>query len=519
MRLRTKLPLYTSLIVLFSIITVSLLAIIQFKIEIDRNIQQYKKEATNQILNHLKDIVNIAYSMIDNAYRASSPRVLKEKYGFDLKDTSMQTVKMIAVNIMKITLENLRVLRFGDNGYIWINEFNPPYTVIMHPIKPELEGKAWVFYIENTDKNVYEAFHDSIVVGHGAGRVSYNFYKPGTNKRIPKISWVRLYEPLNWVIGTGVYVDYIDKMVAKKRAALQRQVKSMILTVSIIGLLFIFLSIFALYTFGRTITDPLEKIRQALSEMAKGKPIESFEMNRNDEIGDMKKSLDQLIEGFHKYSYFALEIGRGNFDVKFEKLSDEDLLGNSLLQMRQSLIEARNKEIERRRQEEIRRWINEGINRFSDIIAVSDNIDIMAERVITRLVDYVGASQGGIFILNIENEKTRYLELKAMVAFNRRKYLKKRIELNEGLIGACFMEKQPIYLTDLPDDYLEIRTGIGAAMPKNVYITPIKYEDKVYGVIEVASFSLFESHHKQFLDSVAQLMAISLSTKPQYINM
>ncbi len=519
MRLRTKLPLYTSLIVFFSIFTVALFAIIQYTRETNKSIKAYKREATETALNHLKDIVNIAYRMIDNAYKASNPETLKERYGFDMNDTSFKNVKMIAMNIMKITLENIRSIRYGRDGYIWINEFDPPYTVIMHPIKPELEGKSWVFYIENTDKNVYEAFHDSIVAGHGAGRVSYNFYKPNTNERIPKISWVRLYEPLNWVIGTGIYVEYIDEMVQKKREALREQVRQMIIVISSIGIIFIVLATLALYGFARTITDPIEKIQDVLNDMAKGKIRETFELKRDDEIGAMKRSLDKLIEGFQRYSFFALEIGKGNFDVSFEKLSDEDVLGNSLLQMRDNLIEARRREEEQRKQEEKRRWINEGLSRFSDIITMSKSIEELAENIIVKLVDYVEASQGGMFVLNTTDKDKPFLELKASVAFNRRKFIKKELDLNEGLVGACFMEKQPIYITDLPEEYLEIRTGLGGAMPKNLYLTPMIFENRVYGVIEIASFNIFEEHHKEFINSVAQMVAISLSTRIEHINL
>ena len=122
MKLKGKLPLFTSIILFLSISTVSVLSIYQFRKEIKKNIQSYRVEATNQILNNLKDIVNIAYSMVDNSYKLSNPQAIKERYGLDLKDTSNRAIKMITMNMMKITLGNLRVLRFGTDGYIWINE-------------------------------------------------------------------------------------------------------------------------------------------------------------------------------------------------------------------------------------------------------------------------------------------------------------------------------------------------------------------------------------------------------------
>ncbi len=518
MKLKGKLPLFTSIILFLSISTVSILSIYQFQKEIKKNIQSYRVEATNQILNNLKDIVNIAYSMVDNSYKLSNPQAIKERYGLDLKDTSNRAIKMITMNMMKITLGNLRVLRFGTDGYIWINEFNPPYTVILHPIKPELEGKAWVFYIQNTDINVYEAFHDSIVAGNGAGRVSYNFYKPGTNERIPKISWVRLYEPLGWVIGTGVYVDYIDKMVAKKEKALRQQIRQLILTVSLFGGFFILLSILFLTIFARSITNPIYRIQMHLYEMAKGKIVKKLDIQRKDEIGEMKKSLDALIDGLILYAKFANEIGKGNFKAEFEKLSDEDMLGNALMKMRNSLALAREQEQKRLEEERKQQWINEGINRIGDIITISTKIQILADNVIAKLVEYVDAAMGNLFLLDFDDLKNPYLNLTSTVAYNRKKFIKKQIEINEGLVGACFMEKEPINITDIPEDYIEIKTGLGTANPRNIYLSPLKFENKVYGVIELASFSVFQKHQITLIEEVSKLFAVSLSTKEKYSN-
>ena len=517
MKLRFKLPFFTSVILFVMIVTVTFFSLNAFKREIEKGIKSYRKEATNQILNNLKDIVNIAYAMIDNSYQLSTPQSLKKKYGIEISDTTdSQDLRMLAMNIMKITLGNLRVLRYGTNGYIWINEFNPPYKVIMHPIKPELEGKSWVFYIGKTDKNVYEAFHDSIVAGHGAGRVSYNFYKPGTNEKIPKISWVRLYAPLGWVIGTGVYVDYIDKIVAQKQAELRAQIQSLIIAITTIGIFFIILSIILLTVFARTITTPLYRIEKQLDEMSKGKIVDKLDIHRKDEIGQMKKSLDKLIDALQMYADFAFEIGKENYEADFERLSDEDVLGTALLEMRDSLKKAREQEEERLREERMRQWVNEGVNRIGDIITISPNIQSLVENVLPRLVDYITATMGAFFLIEFDEDGKTFLELKSAVAYEKRKYRKKIFELDEGLIGSCFMEKEPIYMTDLPEDYIQVRTGLGTANPRNLYLVPLKFESVVYGVLELAAFKIFSEYDFKLIDEVAKLMAVSLSIKPKY---
>jgi signal transduction histidine kinase len=103
---------------------------------------------------------------------------VRENYGFDQTDTiEDEVVKKIAMNTLKITLENLRVLRYGVDGYLWINEYEPPYVVVMHASMPNLEGDPHVFYVGDTDENVYDAYADCIRANNGEGILKYQSMK------------------------------------------------------------------------------------------------------------------------------------------------------------------------------------------------------------------------------------------------------------------------------------------------------------------------------------------------------
>ena len=78
-----------------------------------------------------------------------------------------------------------------------------------------------------------------------------------------------------------------------------------------------------------------------------------------------------------------------------------------------------------------------------------------------------------------------------------KKYLKKRIEIGEGLTGTCALEKQTIFLTDIPDNYIEITSGLGDAPPRSILIVPMKTEEAIFGIIELASFNVFKAHEVQ----------------------
>ena len=519
MTLRTKLPLYSSIILFITIITLSGLFLVNYKRTINKYIKEYRKEQINLVISHLKDIINIAYRMIDANYHISQ-EAMKKYYGFKFDTIPENIAKMIQVNMLKITLSQLRSIRYGKDGYLWINEFDPPYRVIMHGAKPELEGKSWNFYIEGTDINVYKAFHDSIVAGGGQGRVSYSFYKPGTNEEVPKISWVRLYKPLRWVIGTGVYVDEIDRMVRAKKAALEESVRQMTFTIFLIAVVMLLISSSTLYLLARSITIPVARVQNILEELSLGKIVNAPPLHRKDEIGQMSLALQKLIEGLKAYSKFAQRIGQGDFDAEFEPLSNEDILGNELLTMKRRLAEAREKEKQQLELEKKRHWVSTGISMFSEIItANSSDLEKLTDVVLRQLMDYVNAAVGGIFILRFpEDESQRpYLEQVSTIAYNRQRIIKKTLELNEGLVGACFTEREPIYITQVPENYIQIRTGLGDALPRNIYLTPIKYEEKVFGVIELATFELFDEFHREIIDSVAQSMAVAMSTHPYYI--
>ncbi len=331
MKLGIKLSIFTSIIVLISIVVVALFSIYQFKMEMENSIEIYRHEETERVLDQLKDIVNISYLMIDNSYRASTKVAIEERYGITFSNKENEEVKMIALNMLLITIDNLRELRFGVNGYVWINEFEIPYKVVMHPIKPEYEGYSKVLFIGDNNKNIYEAYHDSIVEGSGEGRVICCLNKPDYDEKKIILSWLKLHEPLGWVIGTGVYIDYIDKIITKKKEELEAQIIRLILVISLVGYFLFLTALVSLLFFSETISKPIFEIQEKLFSLTQGKFVGQLNIKQNDEIGQVKKSLNSLIIVLSMYSKFADEIGADNSEYQFTPLNDQDFIGNSLV--------------------------------------------------------------------------------------------------------------------------------------------------------------------------------------------
>ena len=117
----------------------------------------------------------------------------------------------------KLAKQAIAAMRFGpgDRDYVWINDTE--YHMVLHPIKPETEGKYMADY---TDPNGKKIFHAFVNVGRekGEGYVAYCWPKEGSDKPVPKIAYVKLYKPWNWVVGAGMYLDEKDPVLLARAA-------------------------------------------------------------------------------------------------------------------------------------------------------------------------------------------------------------------------------------------------------------------------------------------------------------
>ncbi|MFW5916493.1 MAG: GAF domain-containing protein, partial [Bacteroidota bacterium] len=283
-------------------------------------------------------------------------------------------------------------------------------------------------------------------------------------------------------------------------------------SIVILGISLVVISIIIALILTRTTVAPIKKVKNILYSMCNGiLPKEKLKV-RNDEIGDLSAALNDLIDSFRKFTNFAKEIGKGNYDVGFKPLSEKDDLGNALLEMRNNLKKASAEDEKRKKEDEQRNWASQGIAKFSEILRKNNNnLEELSYQVIKNLVKYTGTNQGGLFIINDEDENNQYIELQAAYAYNRRKYLEKKIDMGEGLIGRVIQEGETIYMTDIPDNYINITSGLGDANPKSLLIVPLKSNDEIHGAIEIASFFELEKYKIEFIERVGENIASTLS--------
>lgn len=195
------------------------------------------------------------------------------------------------------------------------------------------------------------------------------------------------------------------------------------------------------------------------------------------------------------------------FDVKNEKLLHDINEKNVEMENQKSELQNHLEEINLSRQlEEKQNWVSKGIAEISNIFRQDDDANIYG-KLVTEIVKYIQATQGGIYLLQEDEKDGKYLEMISSYAYDRQKFINKRIEIGQGLIGQCYLEKENIILKDVPEEYVTITSGLGEALPTFIAIIPLQQENEIVGVMEFALFSELESHKIDFLNRLGESIA------------
>ena len=147
-------------------------------------------------------------------------------------------------------------------------------------------------------------------------------------------------------------------------------------------------------------------------------------------------------------------------------------------------------------------WLKTNLAKFSGMMQGQRSIAAVAQLIVSELTPLVDAQHGAFYMMDAEPESR--LHLIATYGFGGRKSLSNAYKLKENLIGQCAFEKKRILLTDVPEGFIYIATGMGEAPPRSVVVLPVLFEGEIKAVIELASFRWFTPNYLTFLD---QLMA------------
>lgn len=220
-----------------------------------------------------------------------------------------------------------------------------------------------------------------------------------------------------------------------------------------------------------------------------------------DEAGHITGAIEYVIDitDEMKVVDLAERISRGDYAVEIEKRSENDRLSASLNRMTGNLREMT-------RENERRNWLKTGQTELNDRLRGEPDMAVLGRRLITFLAKYLKAQIGAFYVSDGNN----CLHLVASYAYKKRKHRSKVFEMGEGLVGQAALEKQSIILTNVPDDYIAVSSGLGEAQPRNIAVLPVLLEGEVKGVIELGSLSEFADDNLMFLNRVAENVAIAI---------
>jgi PAS domain S-box-containing protein len=495
MKLKQQITLMMCLALLVPAVLIGFIAIYKIQSKAKADIEEYRTEEYTKLKLYLKHITDIAYGIVEVAHKNAQD--------------SASTISL--EEHMEVSLEQLAKIRFDQGkGYFWVTNNKLPYpTMLMHAEKANLKGQVLDDPKHNVEKfnsrNIYQV-RAELANANGDAFVEYVMKKPGTEEVDNKISYSRLYAPLGWIISTGFYTDQIEEGVALKKEALRNQIGQTVVFIVSTGLAILAIGLFAALYFSNNLTRVIILIKDKLKELSLGNQVDEVVINRKDEVGDMTHSLNAVVSGLKSYTSFAKEIGKGNLEQTFEPLSNGDLLGNELLVMRNNLNSAE-------KEKNLREWSNEGLARLGEVLRSNNqNTQELADEILKDIVKYLKANQGALFLISDENSKEPVLELAATYAYDKKKYAKNTIELGNGLAGQCALERSTIYLKEIPKNYIHITSGLGHALPNMLILVPLIHAEKVYGVLEMASFKSFEEHEIKFIEKIAESIASTVST-------
>jgi len=156
-------------------------------------------------------------------------------------------------------------------------------------------------------------------------------------------------------------------------------------------------------------------------------------------------------------------------------------------------------------------WLKSNLAKFTQMLQGQKDLQTVARRILSELAQVVTAHYGAFYILSTEEEIAK-LKLFAAYAYKSEKNIPKEFMIGEGLVGQCAFEKERIILSNIPNDYVKISSGLGKAKPSNLIVLPVLFENNVKAVIELGSLDSFSQTHLDFLSQLTESIGIVLNT-------
>ncbi len=327
---------------------------------------------------------------------------------------------------------------------------------------------------------------------------------------------------LNWALVLKIDESEVLSPVSQIKTVLS------IFIVVLIG----FVGIFSWY-FARGISEPIKGLTQAADYIATGDLSQEFVVTGNDEItlltralGNIQSSqrqvvelaenivsgsqtdklaergaddklvnaLNQMVDVLMDVTDRTQQIAGGDYTQRITLRSDNDQLGTSLNKMSEALLfnEQQNRQ---------QAWLRDSLAEINNLVLGQSKLEVLANNILSEIAERLNVAVGA-FYANTDESKT-ILKLTASYALSDRKYHDHSFNSGEGLVGQVALERKPMYLSHIPDNYMSVSSGIGSTSPAFLNLLPLVYENKLIGVIEVGTLSGLTETQRTYFESIS----------------
>ncbi|HEX8530148.1 MAG TPA: GAF domain-containing protein, partial [Cytophagales bacterium] len=288
-------------------------------------------------------------------------------------------------------------------------------------------------------------------------------------------------------------------------AELTKNARAEMLRMILLGTVFLAACVGVVLLLLKKLLRPILQVATVAEEVAQGNLDIAHVDTNSQEIEKLNDSFSKVVQSQRDITQVCVAIAKGDFSRKAEVKSGKDELAASVNQMIDTLKRAAEEDARRN-------WAAEGMARFGALLRLDQGLAQLAGQLLSHLVKYVRANQGAFFVVNDADPNAVTLDLLACYAYERKKYLEKSVEVGQGLLGQCYLEKDVVYLTDVPPAYVRITSGLGEATPTSLLIVPLLNNGAVEGLLELASFHPFLDFEIAFIRKLAENMASAIAT-------
>jgi CheY-like chemotaxis protein/signal transduction histidine kinase/CHASE3 domain sensor protein len=199
------------------------------------------------------------------------------------------------------------------------------------------------------------------------------------------------------------------------------------------------------------------------------------------------------------------QIAQGNLDVDIE---ENQTLTGILASIKTMLLSLKSN----KKTVDDQDWLKTGIAQLNDLVRGENDVTKLSTKIISEMTSYMESQIGALYLLDKTDDKEISLVLTGSYAYKKRKNLSNKFKSGEGLVGQAFLERQQIVVSNVPEDYVKITSGLGESVPRFIVETPFMFEDEVIGVIEIGSIHEITDLQLSYLEQAVLVTGISFNT-------